>query len=62
MTNSTLETTAIRSQAIEMGNVRTIAAAAFVGLALIFAAGFAPAHVLHNAAHDFRHVQNYPCH
>jgi cobalt transporter subunit CbtB len=25
-------------------------------------AGFAPAMALHNAAHDFRHSQNFPCH
>ena len=34
--------------------------AAFLGL--VFMAGFAPAMALHNAAHDFRHSQNFPCH
>ncbi|MFX4335880.1 CbtB-domain containing protein, partial [Acinetobacter baumannii] len=34
----------------------------FLGLGLVFVAGFAPATVLHNAAHDFRHAQNFPCH
>jgi cobalt transporter subunit CbtB len=36
--------------------------AAFLGLGLVFMAGFAPAAELHNAAHDFRHAQNFPCH
>ncbi|GBU16757.1 MULTISPECIES: CbtB domain-containing protein [Methylobacterium] len=39
-----------------------VAIAALLGLGLVFVAGFAPATVLHNAAHDFRHTQNYPCH
>lgn len=36
--------------------------AAVLGLALIFAAGFAETHVLHNAAHDARHSAGFPCH
>ncbi|KQP61194.1 cobalt transporter [Methylobacterium sp. Leaf399] len=36
--------------------------AAFLGLGLVFMAGFAPSMTLHNAAHDFRHAQNFPCH
>jgi cobalt transporter subunit CbtB len=36
--------------------------AATLGLALLFVSGFAPAEVLHNAAHDWRHANNFPCH
>ena len=36
--------------------------AALLGLGLVFLAGFSPASALHNAAHDFRHTQNFPCH
>lgn len=36
--------------------------AAILGLALLFAAGFAETHVLHNAAHDARHSAGFPCH
>ena len=37
--------------------------AAFVfGAALIYAAGFASAVELHNAAHDGRHSAGFPCH
>lgn len=36
--------------------------AALLGLALLFAAGFAETDVLHNAAHDTRHSAAFPCH
>lgn len=36
--------------------------AATLGLGLLFVSGFAPAAMLHNAAHDWRHSQNFPCH
>jgi len=36
--------------------------AASLGLTLIFIAGFANSHVLHNAAHDGRHSAAFPCH
>lgn len=36
--------------------------AACLGLGLVFMAGFSPAIAFHNAAHDFRHTQNFPCH
>lgn len=36
--------------------------AATLGLALVFVAGFAQPAALHNAAHDWRHAHNFPCH
>ena len=36
--------------------------AATLGLGLLFVSGFAPAAMLHNAAHDWRHSHNFPCH
>lgn len=42
--------------------VAAVVVAAMLGLGLVFLAGFAPASALHNAAHDFRHTQNFPCH
>ncbi len=41
---------------------RAVLVAALLGVGLVFMAGFAPALALHNAAHDFRHTQNFPCH
>lgn len=45
-------------------NERLLAAAiaAGLGLALVYTAGFASASTLHNAAHDWRHAHNFPCH
>ena len=36
--------------------------AATLGLALVFTSGFASPEALHNAAHDWRHSHNFPCH
>lgn len=48
-------------------NARAAALAAAMMLALfggvfIYGIGFAGADVLHNAAHDARHANNFPCH
>ncbi|GMA77977.1 hypothetical protein GCM10025880_43940 [Methylorubrum aminovorans] len=59
MTTATLQTQATARSA---EGARALLVAAFLGLGLVFVAGFAPASVLHNAAHDFRHAQNFPCH
>lgn len=39
-----------------------VALAAGLGLALLFLSGFAQPALLHNAAHDWRHAHNFPCH
>ena len=36
--------------------------AAIFGVALVFLSGFAAPAVIHNAAHDWRHAHNFPCH
>ncbi len=41
--------------------VAVLTAATF-GLALVFISGFASPETLHNAAHDWRHSHNFPCH
>jgi cobalt transporter subunit CbtB len=33
-----------------------------IGGALVYAMGFAQPSLLHNAAHDWRHGMNFPCH
>lgn len=40
---------------------QNLAAIAF-GLVILFAVGFAPMNVAHNAAHDARHAHAFPCH
>lgn len=37
-------------------------AAAILGLALVYLAGFAQADALHDGAHDARHSAAFPCH
>jgi cobalt transporter subunit CbtB len=39
-----------------------IACVGLFGLGLVWAAGFANAEALHNAAHDSRHSLVFPCH
>ena len=43
-------------------SLATILFVAFIGVTLIFAAGFANAAVMHDAAHDTRHSIGFPCH
>ncbi|MGU3536920.1 CbtB domain-containing protein [Methylobacterium sp. A54F] len=59
---STSTQTLVQSGSRANEGFAAIAVAAFLGLGLVFMAGFAPAAALHNAAHDFRHTQNFPCH
>ena len=56
---ATLQATA--TQTTDMGLVG-ILGAAVLGLALLFAAGFAQASVMHDTAHDQRHAMAFPCH
>jgi cobalt transporter subunit CbtB len=60
MTTQTLAPVAAGTRAAE--RPIAVALAAVLGLGLLFMAGFSPAIALHNAAHDFRHTQNFPCH
>lgn len=39
-----------------------IAAAIILGIVIIYAAGFVNTSIAHNAAHDTRHSQGFPCH
>jgi cobalt transporter subunit CbtB len=41
---------------------KAILLAASLGVALIFVSGFAAPQLVHNAAHDWRHAHNFPCH
>jgi len=42
--------------------LRAAFAALVVGCGLVYAMGFAHPALLHNAAHDWRHSMNFPCH
>ncbi len=43
-------------------SLATLLFVAFIGVTLLFAAGFASAAVMHDAAHDTRHSISFPCH
>ena len=58
MTTKTLATTDARADT----SLATILFVAFIGATLLFAAGFANAAVMHDAAHDTRHSIGFPCH
>lgn len=38
------------------------AAAALIGVVIIYGVGFSPIEALHNAAHNSRHSHAFPCH
>jgi len=52
---------ATETQAADMSLVSILGAAA-LAMALLFAAGFAQASVMHDTAHDQRHAMAFPCH
>lgn len=61
MTSSTTPTLAItgaRTASMPMALI----AAALLGALIVFATGFSPSAVAHNAAHDVRHANAFPCH
>ena len=39
-----------------------IASAFLLGFVILYGAGFVQTSVAHNAAHDVRHTQGFPCH
>ena len=55
----------VAAQAVSLPRVNRVAsavAALFLGLGLLFVAGFAWPSYLHNATHDSRHALGFPCH
>ncbi|HBZ44775.1 MAG TPA: cobalt transporter subunit cbtB-like protein [Maritimibacter sp.] len=56
-------TTQVQTQAaVQTSPLAAITVVFLAGAALLFAAGFAQATVLHDAAHDTRHAMAFPCH
>jgi cobalt transporter subunit CbtB len=62
----TTTTTTTSTQALPMVRVTSLAAsligALFLGAVLVFGTGFSPSQAGHNAAHDMRHANGFPCH
>jgi len=61
MTARVSSTQPAQAKAITSPRVQIFAALLF-GMVIIFAVGFAPMGVAHNAAHDARHSLAFPCH
>lgn len=52
-----------QTTAIPVATSKTQTAGAMLfGLLVLFAVGFSPMEVAHNAAHDTRHALAFPCH
>lgn len=55
---SSLALSGVRSSSL----VSSLLGAMLLGAVMIFATGFSSASVVHNAAHDTRHANGFPCH
>ncbi len=59
---ATSQLASIQTGAIPWAMVYAVSAAILTGVFIISAVGFAGPEVIHNAAHDVRHVLSFPCH
>ena len=50
------------SQSTTISKTLQLAAAFVLGGVIVYAAGFVNTAAVHNAAHDTRHSQGFPCH
>jgi cobalt transporter subunit CbtB len=60
MSTQTTAVTSARSITIPRG--LQLFAAFLLGVVILYGAGFAQVSAVHNAAHDMRHSQGFPCH
>ncbi len=64
--NQTLSGSESQSPSSDASQIRRLVVQSFAclgfGLIMLFAVGFAPVDVAHNAAHDSRHSAAFPCH
>ena len=51
-----------KKQSLSIPKRTPLVVTALLGVVILFAVGFAPINVVHNAAHDARHVHAFPCH
>ncbi len=64
MQNQATETNTVRgiSYSASIAKPLQLVAAFLLGAAILYGAGFVQTSVAHNAAHDMRHSQGFPCH
>jgi cobalt transporter subunit CbtB len=59
----TIKTAAARTLApAKVEALKAAFVALFLGLSLVYGAGFANSESVHDAAHDSRHALSFPCH
>ena len=51
-----------KKQSLSISKRTPLVVTALLGVVILFAVGLAPINVVHNAAHDARHVHAFPCH
>jgi cobalt transporter subunit CbtB len=59
---STADTLRTESKSTTIPKALQLAAAFLLGTVILYGAGFMNSAVMHNAAHDIRHSQGFPCH
>lgn len=57
-----LNSSAVLPVSASLSMLRQLAAGAALGLVVLYGVAFAESPMLHNAAHDVRHVTVKPCH
>lgn len=64
MLNQTSTTSAIHPASISttISKPLQLISAMILGIVILYGAGFVQTSVAHNAAHDMRHSQGFPCH
>lgn len=55
-------TIAATTHVVAISKVLQLVTAFLLGLVILYGAGFVQASAVHNAAHDMRHSQGFPCH
>ena len=62
MTSTSATTSGTAATTGRLARVMPIGLAAFLGVFLLWGVGFSHIDVVHNAAHDTRHSNGFPCH
>lgn len=60
-----MKTNITAGRSVSASRIETLTAAfvaLFLGLGLVYGAGFANSESVHDAAHDTRHALSFPCH
>lgn len=52
----------VAPRGVVISKLLQLASAFFLGAVLLYGAGFVQSSPVHNAAHDMRHSQGFPCH